>query len=222
MASPQKENGHLRVATELAHALALIELSSSESKIVWVIMIKTYGWNKKMDYISVSQFQELSGLPRRSVFRTIKSLEIRNIITIDRSNHVSAYGIQKNYEKWASSYGVNSDTIIDGDNIDTEMVTAVAQNGDNAMRSAGVNSDTHNNKTINKNNARTRADSFNSINSLKAEIKNFKQIGWSTEQIKKHFFMRNIPEVDIVNAFKMYENEHPTKSNWKTKPGALF
>lgn len=100
MANPQSENGHTDIAHELAEALARINLSAYESRVLWVIFRQTYGWHKKQDAISLGQFEKRTGITRQHITRTIKSLEKRNIIKVSRTNRVTMYQVQKNYELW--------------------------------------------------------------------------------------------------------------------------
>lgn len=59
----------------------LPSLTDCESRILQVIMRKTYGWSKTTDKISYSQFIELSGLKNRSsVSKGLKGLTDRGII----------------------------------------------------------------------------------------------------------------------------------------------
>ena len=67
MANPQIENGHAKIANEIVEALSRINLSPYESRILWVIFRKTYGWNKKMDKVPVSQISTMTGLPKQHV-----------------------------------------------------------------------------------------------------------------------------------------------------------
>ena len=38
--NPQIENGHIDIANELAEALAMINISSYESRVLWIILSK--------------------------------------------------------------------------------------------------------------------------------------------------------------------------------------
>lgn len=96
MANPQVENGHIDIANDIADNLMHINLKSYEWRILWLILRKTYGWHKKMDCISLSQFEEFTLLDRSSVCKNIKSLIKKNII-IKKQNK---YGFQKDYDKW--------------------------------------------------------------------------------------------------------------------------
>jgi phage replication O-like protein O len=104
MANPQKENGHIGIANEIAEALMKINLSPYESRVLWFLFRKTYGWNKKDDWISLSQFSKCIGIDRRLVHRALKQLSSKEMIVInkDDSYHIT-YGFQKDYEKWKVS-----------------------------------------------------------------------------------------------------------------------
>ncbi len=100
MARPQKENGHTEVANELLDAIVKLRLNSYEHSVLWAIIRKTYGWNKKTDHISYTQFEEVTGINRRHIAVTLNQLNKRHIITILKENYFIEYGIQKDYEKW--------------------------------------------------------------------------------------------------------------------------
>lgn len=104
MASPQLENGYTAIANEIIEELWKINLSPYESRVLWYIFRKTYGWKKKTDWIPLSQFAKAINLDRRLIHRSIKSLSSKKMIVIskDDSNRVS-YGINKNYKQWQVS-----------------------------------------------------------------------------------------------------------------------
>lgn len=102
MASPQTENGHLDIANEIAEALARTYLNVTESRVLWVILRKTYGWKKKTDRISYSQFEEMTGVNRRHISDALGSLIRRKIVTRIGNDYRLEYGIQKDYELWES------------------------------------------------------------------------------------------------------------------------
>ena len=102
--TPQLEDGYTKIANEIIEALCRINLSPYESRVVWGIFRKTYGYNKKEDWISLSQFSDLIDLDRRLIHRATKSLENRNIIVINRDDKRKPnYMFQKDYTKWLLS-----------------------------------------------------------------------------------------------------------------------
>jgi phage replication O-like protein O len=97
MASPQIENGYTKVANELLEALARINLDPYENRVLLFIIRKTYGWHKKMDWISLSQIAMGTGIRKSHISRTINSLEERNLVIRGSNKHI---GLQKDYERW--------------------------------------------------------------------------------------------------------------------------
>lgn len=102
MESPQKENGYTPIANEIMDALCRTRISGEERQVLDVIFRKTYGWNKKNDRISLSQFAELTGLPKRSIIRGINKLQDKNIISVVKNVNKPAhlYEFNKHYKQW--------------------------------------------------------------------------------------------------------------------------
>lgn len=78
------------IHNEVVEALTKINLSPYETRVLFVIWRKTYGFidkktkrRKKEDYISLSQIAEMSQIDRRLVSRAIKGLKTKGIITRD-------------------------------------------------------------------------------------------------------------------------------------------
>ena len=96
MANPQAEEGHIDIANEISEALMKTQLGGYESRVLWAILRKTYGWHKTSDWISGSQLVKMTGLRKQHIWRAKKQLEARNIVTI------SGYKItfQKDYTRW--------------------------------------------------------------------------------------------------------------------------
>lgn len=101
MANPQKENGFTPIANEIVESLVKAGLLGSELSLVLFIIRKTYGWNKKHDVISLTQFEKGTGLSRPTVVKTLKNVLIKNLIvkTLLPSNKY-AFSLNKDYETW--------------------------------------------------------------------------------------------------------------------------
>lgn len=80
MANPQLENGYTKIANEILEALSKINLTSYQSRLLFVIFRKTYGFNKSEDWISNSQLVAETGLLKGNVSRTKKELIARKIV----------------------------------------------------------------------------------------------------------------------------------------------
>lgn len=101
--SPQVENGHTEIANEIVEQLAKTNLSPYESRVLWVLFRKTYGWHKHCDHISYTQWTQLTDLKRWHVSRTLSRLQYRLIIIIFRFKGLLYYGFQKDYDMWRPS-----------------------------------------------------------------------------------------------------------------------
>jgi len=110
MADPQVENGHIKIANEIIEALCKIKLRSSDRRVFDAIMRKTYGFNKKADRLSIGQIMSSTGLSRRAVIYSMKNLQAKNMIVVQRNkkmnakmkveNEINMVGIQKDHDKW--------------------------------------------------------------------------------------------------------------------------
>lgn len=205
MASPQTENGYTQIAHELVEALARTELSPNESRILWVIIRKTYGWKKKSDQISLSNFQDLTGLWRGSVCRSLESLKSRNIIKVSRSGtcKINTYEIQKNYDLWMSpelstggladetSASLADETLLVSP-VRPKLVSPHAESGVSPVRPTKENKDNKDSGFF--------GESY--PQAVENQIVDLRNVGWSDPRIKDHFLMRNIPQEIIDQAFK--------------------
>lgn len=111
MANPQKEDGYTPIAHTILEALATHVISPDEWRVLMVILRKTFGWDKKQDRISHTQFSKITNIPRNHIPRIINKLIARNIIYKDvpqpgdhvpQSGYINTanYGFQKDFDKW--------------------------------------------------------------------------------------------------------------------------
>lgn len=94
--TPQLENGYTKIANEILEALCNVNLSPYESRLLWCIIRKTYGFNKKEDWIANSQLIEATGLLKGSVSKAKAKLIQRKIVT-QTGNKIS---FNKLYKQW--------------------------------------------------------------------------------------------------------------------------
>ena len=118
MANPRLEDGFTMIPNELIEAFARTRFSSSESRVFWLIVRKTWGWTengkqKRSDWISLSQFSLGTDLLKPNVCRAIGRLVDRNIIRRDENKRVS---IQQDYALWKRNVGKKDNTIVNIDN----------------------------------------------------------------------------------------------------------
>jgi phage replication O-like protein O len=103
MASPQIENGYVRIANELYSELYAIPLTAAEYKVIAFVIRQTYGFNKKEDHISLSQFQQFGNISRQTVVNAINRVVKMNILVkTTRLDGIckSLYSLNKDYLTW--------------------------------------------------------------------------------------------------------------------------
>lgn len=102
MAKPQLEDGYIRIALTVFDALARTTLSNSESRVLFAIIRKTWGWQKKGDLVPVSQISTLTGMPERIISKSVASLKARNIIIREVDGFTT---FNKNFDSWDAPKG---------------------------------------------------------------------------------------------------------------------
>ena len=114
--NPQKENGYTPIANEIMDELCKLKIAATQRQCLDYILRKTYGYQKKEDQISYSQFAEATGLSVRKVRDNLKALEERKLITVHknvhtcaqkRAYHATTYCFNKKYDEWLPQCGVH-------------------------------------------------------------------------------------------------------------------
>ena len=101
--NPQKEDGHREIETSILQALIGAGLSGLEYALVLHLIDKTWGWNKKEDLISLSQFHEATGHDQGYIARSLKNLEKKQIIIVKHGGgrgRLSTYMFNKYWDTW--------------------------------------------------------------------------------------------------------------------------
>jgi phage replication O-like protein O len=101
MANPQIENGYTKIANEILERLVNTPLLGAEFQVLLYIIRKTYGYNKKRDQISFTQFEKATGISRQTINKTIKNLIAKGmIVKIYLPEGNIGYTFIKDHEKW--------------------------------------------------------------------------------------------------------------------------
>ncbi len=100
MSNPQLEDGYTKIANELIEALFRIRLSGREYAIILCVIRKTYGFNKKEDWISYGKFEKFTGLTRSCVYRAIEGLVAKKLLVADKQLGQTIYSLNKRYLEW--------------------------------------------------------------------------------------------------------------------------
>jgi phage replication O-like protein O len=104
LASPQKENGFTPIANEIMEALAKQNLGGREFRIISFLLRKTYGYHKKEDFISLSQFSEGTGIAIQHCSIIIKRLGLLKMVRVTEYGNGKNRSIefQKDFDKWVT------------------------------------------------------------------------------------------------------------------------
>lgn len=105
MASPQKENGYTPISNELLEAFLKYRFppNTEAPRLIWFFIArKTYGYSKKEDFIPLSQFQEGTGLPRKTVVYWLRYMVTALLLVkgIELCKNGYTYRINKDYDTW--------------------------------------------------------------------------------------------------------------------------
>jgi len=101
MSCPQLEDGYTPVANEIMDALILYRIPGEQRQCLDFILRKTYGYRKKEDRISNSQFCKATGLKKGNVCRAIKELSKKQLVIKNDNTSPPTYCFNKNYNEWA-------------------------------------------------------------------------------------------------------------------------
>ena len=101
MANPQKENGYTAIANEILEKIIASGLNGTEIFIILYILRKTYGYQKKEDIISLSQFMKVIPVTKPSICKALKILQLVKIIKLVKKTKLgNSYLFNKNYDEW--------------------------------------------------------------------------------------------------------------------------
>lgn len=195
MPNPQLENGHTKIANELLEAIYRINLGPYESRVLWCIIRKTYGWNKKVGKLSNSLIAEGTGLARPHVSRTLCQLSERVIIT--RTGN-STVGLNKDYDQWLPKQVTRKSL--------PKEVIIVTQTGNKSLPARAPKKDSKEKKDILLEKVKQRYPFFESLDYEAAE-------GWLDDfNTKNPRSKRNVNLAFLLNwAKKMDADKKPTQ-----------
>ena len=99
--TPQLENGYVRISNEIYDKLCNFRMPGQVRQIVDCVVRKTYGYNKKEDWIAQTQIIEMTGMNKGNVSRELKRA-VTNKIVIVSDNRLR---LNKNLDEWLSFEG---------------------------------------------------------------------------------------------------------------------
>jgi len=78
----------------------MVKLALYEWRVLIAIIRLTYGYNRKMDQISIRKISKLTNIDPSSVHKAVRSLEARKMIAVVMYENHLTLGVQKDYQKW--------------------------------------------------------------------------------------------------------------------------
>lgn len=150
MANPQTENGYTRIANEILEELIAYKFPPKAGlplKLCLFVIRKTYGYHKKMDLISLSQFQEATGEKNRNnLTYWLNFLEKAKILAKIKKprgkGFLVEYGFNKNHEEWLPLVSVMTlVSVREWNSINSDTRGSI-----NDDTKSSINSDTHKRK----------------------------------------------------------------------------
>ena len=201
MANPQAENGHTDIANEVMEALCAMRIPGEQMQCLLFIIRKTWGWKKRADIISLSQFYKATGIVKTHVIRALKSLEERKLIITKKGNtNGKSYRFNKNYDQWKSL--PKKVTL-------PKKVMSVTKKGNESLPKKVPTKETSTKETI------TKERMKNFIAPTRSEVVNyFLQKGYSQQAGEKAF--------DYYHEADWYDSRGNKVKNWKQKMIAVW
>ncbi|MCU8008477.1 replication protein [Shewanella sp. SM87] len=128
------DDGYLRLSNTLVDALCRTKLSDRESRVVFAVIRRTYGYGKATDWVCLEQLADMTGITTSNICHAIKSLTARDIIIKDGRKVgvnpiVSAWQDKKSHSINGKKSTIKTDNIIvDSDNAIVETDSVGCQN----------------------------------------------------------------------------------------------
>lgn len=92
--------GYTRLPNEFLEAVARIRIPGEAAQVFWAIVRKTYGWGKKEDMITLTQFSLATGIKKPEICRALRKLEAMNAIGKKANGKGVNYHILNDYSNW--------------------------------------------------------------------------------------------------------------------------
>lgn len=115
-ASPQLEDGYLRLANELSAAIQLAAWDSgAQARMVQALIRVTYGLNRKMAPVGLAAWRALTGLSDRQIKEVRQKLHAEGVFVLERDfdarlQQPACWSLQKDYTRWRK-YSVSIDAV---------------------------------------------------------------------------------------------------------------
>ncbi len=112
MVKADLDDGYLRLSNTLVDALCLTKLSDRESRVLFSVMRRTYGFGKHVYWISYSQIEEMTSIDSNNVSRVVGALIKRNILLKEGKK----IGVNSVVSDWLDKPIINKTVSLDSKN----------------------------------------------------------------------------------------------------------
>ena len=103
----EKKTHYTQIEHKLLEAIARSRMTARQVSVVLVVIRRTYGWHKASDQISLSQFEEGTGIARKKVHEVMQSLIKANVVkrlSPKMGDRIAArYCLNGHYKTWSLS-----------------------------------------------------------------------------------------------------------------------
>ena len=94
------EDGYTKIADELIEQLAMTDLAGREFRLLMVVIRKTFGFNKSVDWIALPQMVEMTGIDKSACSKLVTGLQKRKILICKRQGHDRKIGVNVQVDEW--------------------------------------------------------------------------------------------------------------------------
>lgn len=139
MADVQLQNGYTAVANELLEVVYAAKFTSTEFKVLLAIMRFTYGYSRKSAELSASFLSTATGIPKRSIERSVASLVGNRVIfSVPGGSRKDSklLGVNKNYTQW----DVENVLKTCSNTVETVLKKQTADSGDGSLKASTTDS----------------------------------------------------------------------------------
>jgi phage replication O-like protein O len=125
--SVQVEDGFTRVAHGIMEALALADLGKRHYKIMLVMCRQTYGYNKKADEVSLSQFHDKTGILPPNVSTAIDELVEMRVLIKTPGKYAACLAVNKAYAQWSGKAKVDVSKVWGYQNNNSTVIETISE-----------------------------------------------------------------------------------------------
>lgn len=123
----QVEDGFTRVAHGILEALALANLGKRHYKILLVLLRQTYGYNKKSDEISLTQFRDKTGVLAPNVSTAIDELVEMRVLLRTPGKYAFCLAVNKSFGQWTGNAKIDISKVWGYQNDNSTVIETISE-----------------------------------------------------------------------------------------------